>query len=128
MADAVSTAEGIQFCQEYDKIVKTIIGGTDKFMNDTKLPVLLREFVPASNGNPLFSKDQTLVILQILTDSFKGFSKPAVIVGERKNYNFGDAVGILVDTEAATKLEQSWKKEGKPLAYYSNDFHSFRLA
>ena len=97
-------------------------------VEETKLPVLIREFVPATNGNPLFTKDQTLVILQILSDSFKGFSKPAVIVGEKENYNFGDAVGILVDAEKATELENTWKKEGKPLAYYSNDFHSFRLA
>ena len=98
-------------------------------MEEKQLPVLLREFVPAPVGNPyLFSKDQTLVILQILSDSFKGFTAPAVIVGEKKKYNFGDAVGILVDTEEAEKLKQNWKKENKPLAYYSNKFHSFRLA
>jgi|TARA_B100002003_G_scaffold229856_1_gene239533 hypothetical protein len=97
-------------------------------MDKNTLPVLLREFVPATAGNPLFSKDQTLVILQILSNSFKGFETPAVIVCEKRHYDFGDAVGILIDAEKANKLEQSWKEEGKPLAYYSNEFHSFKLA
>ncbi len=97
-------------------------------MDKNILPVLLREFVPATDGNPIFSKDQTLVILQILSNSFRGFSEPAIIVGEKRHYNFGDAVVILIDAKEANKLEQSWKQEGKPLAYYSNEFHSFRLA
>ena len=98
-------------------------------MDEKRLPVLLREFVPTPVGNPyLFSKDQTLVILQILSNSFKGFDAPAIIVGEKKHYNFGDPVGILIDSTEADKLEQLWKREGKPLAYYSNEFHSFRLA
>ena len=97
-------------------------------MEEKQLPVLFREFVPATAGSPFFSKDQTLIILQILSNSFKGFTAPAVIVGEKKKYNFGDAVGIVVDAEEAKKLEQNWMKENKPLAYYSNKFHSFRLA
>jgi hypothetical protein len=95
-------------------------------MEENRLPVLLREFIPATAGNPLFSKDQTLIILQILADSFKGFPTP--VVGEKKEYAFGDAVGILVDAAEADKLEQTWKKENKPLAYYDASFHTFRLA
>ena len=68
-------------------------------VEETKLPVLIREFVPATYGHPLFTKDQTLVILQILSDSFKGFSRSTVVVCEKENYTFGDAVGILVDAE-----------------------------
>ena len=70
-------------------------------VEETKLPVLIREFVPATYGHPLFCKDQTLVILQILSDSFKGFSRSTVVVCEKENYTFGDAVGILVDAEKA---------------------------
>ena len=95
-------------------------------MDETKLPVLLREFVPASPGNPFFSKEQTLIILQILTDTFKGF--PIPVVGEKKDYAFGDAVGILVESNKAEKLKQDWERENKPLAYYDTDFHSIRLA
>ena len=94
-------------------------------MEDNKLPVLIRDFIPAG-GTPIFSKDQTLIILQILTDSFKGF--PAPVVGEKKEYAFGDPVGILVDATEAERLEQSWKQQNKPLAYYDKSFHSIRLA
>ena len=94
-------------------------------MEAKQLPVLLREFVPAG-GSPIFSKDQTLIILQILTDSFKGF--PTQVVGERKEYAFGDAVGILVDATKADKLKQDWENNNKPIAYYDQSFHSIRLA
>ena len=55
--------------------------------------------VPVDNGSPFFSKNQTLIICQILSDSFKGFRFP--VVSEQPKYHFGDAVGILADAKQA---------------------------
>ena len=95
-------------------------------IEEKKLPVLIREFVPVENGSPFFSKDQTLIILQILSNSFKGFKFP--VVAEKPKYQFGDAVGILADASEAEELRSKWEEEKKPLAFYSEKFQQLRLA
>ena len=95
-------------------------------IEDKKLPVLIREFVPVESGSPFFSKDQTLIICQILSDSFKGFRFP--VVSEKPKYHFGDAVGILADAKQAEELKSQWEEEKKPLAFFSEKFQQLRLA
>ncbi len=99
-------------------------------MEENKLPILIREFIPLKDNMPVFfadEKETTLVILQILSDHFKGFSNPNKIVGKKTSYRFGDPVGIIIESTEASELEKNWNEGGKPLAYYSDEFHSFKI-
>ena len=89
-------------------------------MEENELPIRIRGFAE-------FDGETALVVLQILSETFKGFKNPAKILGNKTSYEFGDSVGIVLEKSEADKLQDCWVKENEPLGFFSEETHSFRL-